>query len=95
MGRLHVTSGAVTGVVDRLEKSGLARRVADPADRRRVIVTVDANGLDSRPNVYLGIGGDFERLYRGYSLDELRFLVQHFERAIQITREQAQQLAVD
>ena len=41
--RVGLTSGAITGVLDRLEKAGLARRVADPGDRRRVIVelTVD------------------------------------------------------
>jgi DNA-binding MarR family transcriptional regulator len=31
-----LTTGAVTAVVDRLEKAGFARRVADPGDRRRV-----------------------------------------------------------
>ena len=35
-----LTSGAVTGVVDRLERVGFARRVPDPADRRRVKVEV-------------------------------------------------------
>ena len=41
--RVGLTSGAITGVLDRLEKAGMARRVADPGDRRRVIVelTVD------------------------------------------------------
>lgn len=34
--RLELTTGAVTGLVDRLERSGLVRRVRDPADRRRV-----------------------------------------------------------
>jgi DNA-binding MarR family transcriptional regulator len=38
--RVGLTSGAITGVLDRLEKSGLARRVADPGDRRRVIVEI-------------------------------------------------------
>src|SRR3954451_24462669 len=33
-----LTSGAVTRVIDRLEQGGYVRRVADPADRRRVIV---------------------------------------------------------
>jgi DNA-binding MarR family transcriptional regulator len=33
-----LTTGAVTGVVDRLEKAGLVRREPDPADRRRVLV---------------------------------------------------------
>jgi DNA-binding MarR family transcriptional regulator len=31
-----LTSGAVTAVIDRLEAAGLAQRVHDPADRRRV-----------------------------------------------------------
>ena len=35
-----LTTGAVTGVIDRLEKKGFARRVSDPADRRRVKVEV-------------------------------------------------------
>jgi DNA-binding MarR family transcriptional regulator len=38
--RSGLTSGAVTGVIDRLERAGYARRVPDPADRRRVRVEV-------------------------------------------------------
>jgi len=33
-----LTTGATTRMVDRLEQAGFVRRVADPADRRRVIV---------------------------------------------------------
>ena len=36
--RLHMTSGAITGVIDRLERAGLAQRTPDRADRRRVLV---------------------------------------------------------
>jgi DNA-binding MarR family transcriptional regulator len=36
--RAGITSGAVTGVLDRLERGGWVRRVPDPTDRRRVIV---------------------------------------------------------
>ena len=35
---LGLSSGAVTGLVDRLEEAGWVRRERDPADRRRVIV---------------------------------------------------------
>ncbi len=35
-----LTTGALTGSLDRLERVGFARRSADPADRRRVIVTL-------------------------------------------------------
>src|SRR5215510_7146120 len=35
---LGLSSGAVTGLVDRLERSGWVRRERDPEDRRRVVV---------------------------------------------------------
>ncbi|GIP31715.1 hypothetical protein J2TS4_09250 [Paenibacillus sp. J2TS4] len=31
----NLTIGAITGVIDRLEQAGFARRVKDPNDRRR------------------------------------------------------------
>lgn len=36
-----LTSGAITGVLDRLERRGIVRREADPTDRRRIVVRVD------------------------------------------------------
>lgn len=35
-----LTGGAITGVIDRLERAGYVCRVSDPADRRRVWVEV-------------------------------------------------------
>jgi hypothetical protein len=35
-----LTTGAVTGVLDRLERGGFIERVADPADRRRTLIRV-------------------------------------------------------
>jgi DNA-binding MarR family transcriptional regulator len=34
----RLTTGAITAVLDRLEQAGYVRRVADPTDRRRVLV---------------------------------------------------------
>jgi DNA-binding MarR family transcriptional regulator len=36
--RIGLTTGAVTGVIDRLERARFAHRTADPKDRRRVVV---------------------------------------------------------
>jgi DNA-binding MarR family transcriptional regulator len=36
--RTGLTTGAITGVIDRLEKAGFVRRAEDPSDRRRVII---------------------------------------------------------
>jgi DNA-binding MarR family transcriptional regulator len=35
-----LTTGAITGVFDRLERVGLARRERDPEDRRKILVRV-------------------------------------------------------
>ncbi len=43
-GHLHLTTGAITGLIDRLERSGFARRRADPEDRRRVVVVPTPKG---------------------------------------------------
>ena len=36
--RTGLSTGAITGVIDRLEKAGFVRRAKDPDDRRRVII---------------------------------------------------------
>ena len=36
-----LSTGAVTGVIDRLERVGFVRRVRDPHDRRKVLVEVE------------------------------------------------------
>ncbi len=45
-GLTGLTTGAITGVIDRLERRGYARREADPADRRRVVVAADVEGAE-------------------------------------------------
>lgn len=40
-----LTSGAMTNRIDRLEESGLVRRVKDENDRRRVLVQLSIKGL--------------------------------------------------
>jgi DNA-binding MarR family transcriptional regulator len=89
---LHLTSGAITGVVDRLEKRGIAHRGVDPDDRRKVIVTADLQQLAAADNVYLSIGQAFADLHALYSNEELAFLAQHLETSIEITKRETERL---
>jgi DNA-binding MarR family transcriptional regulator len=41
---LMLTSGGMTGRLDRLERAGLVARSADPADRRGLVITLTAAG---------------------------------------------------
>ena len=50
--------GAVTGVVDRLERAGLARRSRESTDRRRVVVTAEAD------EVWRRVGPSYGRVAR-------------------------------
>ncbi|MEE3852545.1 MarR family transcriptional regulator [Gordonia sp. LSe1-13] len=43
---LHLNSATVTALVDRLEQAGLVARERDPADRRRVVLTVTDKASD-------------------------------------------------
>lgn len=70
--RTGLTTGAITGVIDRLEKAGFVRRAKDPGDRRRVIVE------PLRPRIEREIGPLFESMARamaelcaGYSTRDL------------------------
>ncbi|MEV4518323.1 MarR family transcriptional regulator [Dactylosporangium sp. NPDC049525] len=42
---LMLTSGGMTGRLDRLERAGLVARSPDPADRRGLVITLTAAGL--------------------------------------------------
>jgi DNA-binding MarR family transcriptional regulator len=67
----HLTTGAVTAVVDRLERVGYARRVPDTKDRRRVLIerTPEGNKIGMR---YYGpfMNRTFQSMDK-YSADEL------------------------
>lgn len=89
---LHLTSGAVTGVVDRLVQRGFARRTRDERDRRKVVIEADLATLAAGENVYQPIGDAFADLHAGYSTEQLEFLVRHLETSIEITKRETEKL---
>jgi len=81
-----LTTGAITGVVDRLEKAGLVLREDDPADRRRVVVrAVPGDVIAARdPAVGAALAGlatAAAEQYEGYSDRELQLVVDALARA--------------
>jgi DNA-binding MarR family transcriptional regulator len=47
-----LTTGAITGVVDRLERAGYARRERDRADRRKVMVRMTDTALERTAPIF-------------------------------------------
>ncbi len=91
--RLSLTTGAVTNVIDRLERRGIVKRASDGRDRRKVIVTVNAKSLATADRVYRSIGKAFERLLATYTTEELEFLVRYFEASIELTKGEVAKLS--
>jgi DNA-binding MarR family transcriptional regulator len=71
-----LTSGAITTVIDRLERAGVARRRADPADRRRVLVELTTQARERGRRFYTGHAELAEQLYHRYSEEQLRLLLE-------------------
>lgn len=91
--RLSLTTGAVTNVIDRLQRRGYVSRAPDPDDRRKVIVIVNQEALASSGNVYLSIGQAFSELFETYSSEELEFLVRFYQASIELNRREIEKLA--
>ena len=76
-----LTSGAVTGLIDRLERLGLVERTADPADRRKVLVRVREDRIGPIAQLYAPLEKAMQALLAGYSKEELKVLIDFSERS--------------
>jgi DNA-binding MarR family transcriptional regulator len=90
--RLSLTTGAITNVIDRLEERGCVVRVADPHDRRKVVVQANLEKLKEAGKTYESIGQAFEKILAHYSLEELHFLVGYYKTAIELTKQETSKL---
>ena len=68
-----LTTAAVTAVIDRLEKAGYARRLGDPADRRRALVELTPLARE-RSGVIWGPLAELHQALAGYSVEQLELL---------------------
>jgi DNA-binding MarR family transcriptional regulator len=87
-----LTSGAVTGVIDRLARRGFVRRDSDPDDRRRVIVTPLSEAGSAIERLFEPLRESSRRLLAAYSDDELTFAVDHAERVVGMLRDETGRL---
>jgi DNA-binding MarR family transcriptional regulator len=69
-----LSTGAMTTALDRLERSGYARRVRDGADRRRVLVELTDQARETAA-FYSEHAAYAERLYRRHTVEQLELLL--------------------
>src|SRR6201993_1640334 len=64
-----LTTGAITGVVDRLEKAGYVRRERDESDRRKVFITVVEEKAAEIGKLYVPMQQAMLKLWSSYTDD--------------------------
>ncbi len=91
---MGVTTGAVTGALDRLEKVGYAGRAPDPADRRRVRVAVTPRFREQAEAIWGPMAADWQRrIGARFTAAELETIVGFLELTGEIGAEHLGRLA--
>ncbi|SOD85325.1 helix-turn-helix domain-containing protein [Streptomyces sp. Ag109_G2-15] len=90
--RAHVTTGAVTGILNRLERTGYVTRRPDPVDRRRVRVAAVPDAVTRVEAVYAGHYQRLTALFADYSAGELAVITDWFTRATALAHEYLEKL---
>lgn len=82
-----LTTGAMTAVLDRLERARFVRRRRDSQDRRRVLVEVLPRALEMLQPFYAPLAAAMSRLHGNYGDRELAVIVDYLSRALQVSAE--------
>ena len=78
-----LTTGAVTHILDRLEKRGIIERVRDTVDCSRVFIRVRGESLEPLLPKYEALGRAFTAIADQYTDSELRVICQYLEKMSQ------------
>lgn len=88
-----LSSGAVTHILDRLERQKFVRRERDASDRRKVFVHVRGEALAQLVPKYEAIGQAFMTLLDQYGEEELRLIADYLEKTTEVSRRELEKLA--
>jgi DNA-binding MarR family transcriptional regulator len=83
-----LTTGAITHILDRLEKRRYIRRVRDTEDRRRVFIEVNLATVKPLQPKYEAIGNAYMVMLEKFSDAELQLICDYLEKTSEISKEQ-------
>ncbi len=90
-----LSTGAITGVVDRLERAGYVCRQRDPEDRRRVVVAVLPRADQEIGPCYEQLQEGFFQLCSDYTDEQLAMLEDFFRRCSRLGSESLTRMRLD
>jgi DNA-binding MarR family transcriptional regulator len=87
---------SVTGLINRLEQKGFARRIQNPSDRRSILVEVDVERIYARvAPLFANWVRSLEELYAGYSDEQLDVILHVLTEAARRQQEATTRLTGD
>src|SRR5215472_15069239 len=89
-----LTTGAITGMLNRLEEAGLVRRERDPNDGRRVIVQLegDKEEMHEVGPIFASLGKAWDEMASYYDDEQIAFLLEFLKRSNTISRQEIARL---
>lgn len=87
-----LTTGAITHILDRLEKRKFVERVRDTQDRRKVFVRVLPKSLEPLGPKYETMGKAYMALAEQYSDSELELICEYMEKTSEVTTREWEKL---
>lgn len=85
-----LTTGAITGMLNRLEEAGLVCRERDPNDARRVIVRLEKGKDDRRESgsIFASLGKEWDELASHYDDEQIAFLLEFLKHSNELSRQE-------
>lgn len=91
-----LTTGAITGLVDRLEKVGFVKRQRDPNDRRKVVIHPLTEKMEREiAPLFESLGYRMEKLLSRYSDQQLALINDFVTQSITVLQEETTNLRLE
>src|SRR5919197_1186959 len=91
--RTGLHPATMTGILDRLERSGWVARERDPGDRRAVLIKAQRDRNAELFGLYAGMNTSMDQLCAGYSEAELELVAEFLRRTTSAGHDATEQLA--
>lgn len=92
---VRLTTGAITSIVDHLEKAGYVQRVENPTDRRSVIIkpVITHKGVEKRlGDTMVSYRDAMSKLFGKYDADQTATIVDFLTQFVQVLKAQTSKL---
>jgi DNA-binding MarR family transcriptional regulator len=89
---MHLSSGAITSLVDRLERAGYAQRRRDTEDRRRVLVELVPGMVERAFPYYEPLYHGTVRLLENHSDEEIELMIEFLEKGREMVEQELERL---